>query len=206
MTWCDVTPLHFTNIQISYSMEWWQMYCINLLWTRRIHYSDVTMGTMASQITSLAIVYWTVYSGVDKKHRNSASLAFVRGIHWWPMNSPHKWPVTRKMFPFDDVIMYCIKTRKTCTIWRLHSCYQCILRLLYYISLIKRCNLCQANLRLRRMHQWENVKALLANNKESVCMSWRHHVQHRYMSTTHTHKQLGFNWWNCSPRRYLYFH
>ena len=35
----------------------------------------------------------------------SASLAFVRGIHRWPVNSPQKWPVTRKMFPFDDVIM-----------------------------------------------------------------------------------------------------
>ena len=39
------------------------------------------------------------------KHQRSASLAFVRGIHRWPVNSPHKWPVTRKMFPFDDVIM-----------------------------------------------------------------------------------------------------
>ena len=36
---------------------------------------------------------------------NSASLAFVRGIHRGPVNSPHKWPVTRKMPPFDDVIM-----------------------------------------------------------------------------------------------------
>ena len=36
---------------------------------------------------------------------SSASLAFVRGIHRWPVNSPHKWPVTRKMLPFDDVIM-----------------------------------------------------------------------------------------------------
>ena len=33
-------------------------------------------------------------------------LFFVRGIHRGPVNSPHKWPVTRKMFPFDDVIMY----------------------------------------------------------------------------------------------------
>ena len=32
-------------------------------------------------------------------------MAFVRGIHQWPMNSPHKGPVTRKMFSFDDVIM-----------------------------------------------------------------------------------------------------
>ena len=64
------------------------------------------MGTMASQITSLTIVYSTVYSGADqRKHQSSASLAFVRGIHRGPVNSPHKWPVTRKMFPFDVVIM-----------------------------------------------------------------------------------------------------
>ena len=48
----------------------------------------------------------TVYSVADKKnHQSSASLAFVRGIHLWPVNSRHKGPVTRKMFPFHDVIM-----------------------------------------------------------------------------------------------------
>ena len=75
------------------------------------HYNDVMMSAMASQITSLTIVYSTVYSGADqRKHQSSASLAFVRGIHRWPVNSPHKWPVTRKMFPFDDVIMvYMVK-------------------------------------------------------------------------------------------------
>ena len=63
-------------------------------------------GTMASQITSLRIVYSTAYSGADqRKHQSSASLAFVWGIHRSPVNSPHKWPVTRKMFPFDDVII-----------------------------------------------------------------------------------------------------
>ena len=61
---------------------------------------------MAFQITSLTTVYSTVYSGTDqRKHQSSASLAFVRGIHRWPVNSPRKWPVTRKMFPLDDVIM-----------------------------------------------------------------------------------------------------
>ena len=70
------------------------------------HYDDVMIGAMASQITSLTIVYSTVYSGADQsKHQSSASLAFVWGIHRWPVNSPHKWPATRKMFPFDDVIM-----------------------------------------------------------------------------------------------------
>ena len=71
------------------------------------HYNEVIMSTMASQITSITIVHSTVYSGKDKKtHQSSASLAFVRGIHRWPVNSPHKWPVTRKMFPFGDVIMW----------------------------------------------------------------------------------------------------
>ena len=63
-------------------------------------------GNQSTQITSLTIVYSTVYSDADqRKHQSSASLAFVWGIHRGPVNSPHKWPVTRKMFPFDDVIM-----------------------------------------------------------------------------------------------------
>ena len=62
------------------------------------HYNDVIMGAIASKITSLAMVYPTGYPDADqRKHQSSASLAFVRGIQW---------PVTRKMFPFDDVIMY----------------------------------------------------------------------------------------------------
>ena len=71
-----------------------------------IHYNDIIMSTMASQITSPTIVYSTVYSDPDqRKHQSSASLAFVRGIHRGPVNSPHTWPVTRKRFPFDDVTM-----------------------------------------------------------------------------------------------------
>ena len=73
---------------------------------RAWHYNDVIMSTMASPITSLTIVYSIGYSGAyQRKHQSSASLAFVRGIHRGPVNSPHKWPVTGKMFPFDDVIM-----------------------------------------------------------------------------------------------------
>ena len=72
-----------------------------------IHYDVVIMDAIASQITSLTIVYSNVYSDADQsKHQSSASLAFVWGIHRGPVNSPHKLPVTRKMFPFDDVIMY----------------------------------------------------------------------------------------------------
>ena len=54
------------------------------------HYNDVLTNEMASQITSLAIVYSTIYSGADqRKHQNSAS---------W------------KIFPFDDVIMFAMMT------------------------------------------------------------------------------------------------
>ena len=70
-----------------------------------LHYG-VIMSMMASQITSLMIVYSAVYSGADqRKHQSLASLAFVWGIHRWLVNSPHKGPVTRKLFPFDDVVM-----------------------------------------------------------------------------------------------------
>ena len=77
-------------------------------WTyvKGIHCITMIMSPMASQITSLTIVYSTVYWGGDqRKHQSSVSLAFVRGIHQSPVNSPHNGPVTRKMFPLDDVIM-----------------------------------------------------------------------------------------------------
>ena len=64
------------------------------------------MGAMAPQITSLTIVYLTFYWDADRrKHQSSASLVFEWGIHREPVNSPHKWPAWRNMFPFDDVIM-----------------------------------------------------------------------------------------------------
>ena len=68
------------------------------------HYNDVIIGVMASQITSLTIVYSTrVHIKVNIKA--TRYWPFVRGIHRRPVNSPHKGPVTWKMFPFDDVIM-----------------------------------------------------------------------------------------------------
>ena len=71
------------------------------------HYNDVIMSAMASQLISIVIIYSSVYLVADqRKHQSSASPAFVRGIHGWPVNPPHKGPVTRKMFPFDCVIMF----------------------------------------------------------------------------------------------------
>ena len=61
-------------------------YCI--FWCLNIHYIDVIMTKIAPQITSLTVVYSTVYSDADqRKHQSSASLAFVWGIHrdrWIP--------------------------------------------------------------------------------------------------------------------------
>ena len=70
------------------------------------HYSGIIKSVMASRITSLSIVCQIICSGAyQRKYQGSASLAFLRGIHRWPMDSPHKRPVTREMCPFDDVIM-----------------------------------------------------------------------------------------------------
>ena len=94
-----------------------------------IHYNDVKMGTIASQITSLTIVYSMVYPGADqRKCQSSASLAFVRVIHRGPVNFPHKWPVTRKMFPFDDVIMS--NAEIISMAWRRHTTYEDIILIL----------------------------------------------------------------------------
>ena len=66
------------------------------------------MGTMAAQITRLTIVYSTVYSRRRPKKTSKLHVTgLVREIHRWQVNSPHKGPVTRKMFPFDDVVMLC---------------------------------------------------------------------------------------------------
>ena len=80
------------------------------------------MGAIASQVTSRTIVYSTIYSGADqRKHQSLASLAFVRGIHQWPVNARTIGPVMRKMFPFDVVIMVLAKSR-LCIIWYFVVC------------------------------------------------------------------------------------
>ena len=66
-------------------------------------------GNLPSPLTSTSrpLLTTIVCSGVDqRKHQSSASLAFVRGIHRWQMNFRHTGLVTRRMFPFDDVIMW----------------------------------------------------------------------------------------------------
>ena len=108
------------------------------LWSRGLpriacpaHCNYVIMGEMASQITRLTIVYSTIYSGVDhRKHQNSESLTFVRGIHWWPVNSPHKGLLTQKIFHLLTsschrvvLLATCMRkdfqTRRTWSLWKL---------------------------------------------------------------------------------------
>ena len=114
--------IHYPKIQsqiyplgVSFNLEQYGLVdCMNP--KRTSHYNDVIMGAITSQITSLMIVYSTVYSDADqRKHQSSASLAFMRGIHRLTVNSPHKCPVTRKMFPFDDVIMDIFITNQSTT-------------------------------------------------------------------------------------------
>ena len=69
------------------------------------HYSDVILIAVVFQIIGVSIVCSSVCSD-QRKHQSSASLVFVRGKHRWPLDSRHKRPVLRKMFPFDDVIVY----------------------------------------------------------------------------------------------------
>ena len=107
----NCTPVNLTPRNI---WPWIWILHAKLCVVWHIHYGDVIMDAIASQITSLTIVYSIVYSDADqRKHQSSASLAFVRRIHRGPVNSPHKWPVTRKMFPFDDVIMISDTTGST---------------------------------------------------------------------------------------------
>ena len=80
---------------------------IEIKWV--FHYCDVIMGRMASQIPRLTIIYSTIHSDADQGN--------IKAPRHWPLcrDSPHKWPVTRKMFPFDDVIMGA-RCHSNCTI------------------------------------------------------------------------------------------
>ena len=115
---CSEVPWENTDCMDKNLLSTLRLYKLHFPWLPSViywyicapHYNDVIMGAIASQITSLTIVYSTVYSDADqRKHQRSASLAFVRVNHRGPVNSPHKWPVTRKMLPLDDVIMICHK-------------------------------------------------------------------------------------------------
>ena len=172
-----------------------------------IHYRDVIMGAIASAITSFTIVY----SDADKKtHQISAPLAFVRGIH--------KWPVTRKMFPFDDVIMHW-SLSATC---KQPRCYREITG-----ELIQKGVPCWIKWKSIHMAQgkyqcWEYDSVLLkiigtgefpaqrASNAENISIWWRHHdfiVRHAMQSAAWVSRSCGINGPLSSQWKYMrYLH
>ena len=99
--------LRYNNVTFALCDDRISFFGRRTLWHRcNRHCNDVIMSAMASQITSLTVVYSTVYSSTDqRKHQSSASLAFVLWIHRSLVNSPHKSSYAEFFFPFDDVIM-----------------------------------------------------------------------------------------------------
>ena len=107
----EIHPFPFKKMRLKISSAKWRPFCLGLnvlnvfvallvgtvMHVGLQHFSDVIMSTMASQITSVAIAYSSVYSGADKK----TSTLRITGL--CEENSPAT--VTRKMFPFNDVIM-----------------------------------------------------------------------------------------------------
>ena len=148
------------------------------------------MGAIASLITSLTSVYSTVYSGADqRKHQSSGSLAFVRGTHRGPVNSPHKWPVTRKMFPFDDVIIMntvCRLLRFIVVLFHTYPCCLPGLHHLYYNAVIMSAMASQVTsltIFYSTVYSGTDERnitgefpAQRASNAENVSIWWRHHV------------------------------
>ena len=107
----QLLPVKKMHLKISSAKQWSsciETSCfISHITMHACHYIDGIMTTMASQITSLTIVYSTVYSDADqRKHQILCVTGLCVGNSPGPVNSPHKGPVTRKMFPFDDVIMW----------------------------------------------------------------------------------------------------
>ena len=120
------------------------------------------MSAMASQITSLTIVYSTVYSSADqRKRQSSASLAFVRAIHRWPVNSLHNGPVTRKMFRFDDVIMK------------------------YRMSSVQQCKIVESLSAVKNILTFLKTSISLGNGPNFYPKEWQHALKmYRYISGT----------------------
>ena len=93
----NIVMCHPNNILSKSESAW--VYYISLQWRHN--------GRDGISLTGVSTVCTAVCSGADqRKHQSSASLAFLRGYHWWPVASPHKWSVTCKSLSIDDVIMY----------------------------------------------------------------------------------------------------
>ena len=139
------------------------------------------MTTMASQITSLTVVYSNKFRRRSKKPSKLRVTGLCVGNSPGPVNSPHKGSVTRKMFPFDDdlIMIYCTcnicfkswqcpDIRMAIIIWRLKSpASRWFAQPFVSAQIIKaprHCGLCE-----------ENSPSQRASNAENVSIWWRHH-------------------------------
>ena len=153
---------------------------MHILVTQPQHHSDIIMSAVPSQITSVSIVYSTVCSGTDqRKHQSSASLAFVRVIHQWPVNSLHKGPVTRKMLLFDDIIVNemlhyndVIMSQLVSQITSLTIVYSTVYS---RADQRKKSKLHVTGLCARNSPGTGEFPAQMASNMENVSIWWRHH-------------------------------
>ena len=141
---------------------------------------------MASQITNLTIVCSTVYSyAAQRKHQSSASLAFVWGIHRGPVNSLHKWPVARKMYPFDDVIVVTLYAKAWRTMIIIHS--RTVTDWPLFVNLCSPVLLVMIVARIRNIHIQRNQYIELLNKEDNthrldIHMGMQIHTQHEIRS------------------------
>ena len=92
----DVNPVYIWNPKYVTPVS------VDVYDASHLHYIDVIINAMASQIFGVSIVCSTVCSDADqRKHQSSASLVFVKGIHRWPVDFPHKQAVTRRLMTFS---------------------------------------------------------------------------------------------------------
>ena len=159
------------------------------------------MSAMLSQITGVSNLHSTVCCCADqRKHESSSSLAFVREIHRSPVDSPHKGSLTRKMFPFDYVIMVTIPTIVLCMLsvcnlhksclwmnslrWRHngldsvsnHQPHDCLHNHLFRRRSKKTSKLRVTGLCAGNSPGTGEFSAQMASNAENVSIPWRHHV------------------------------
>ena len=157
------------------------------------HYDDVIMSAIASQITSLD-------SDVDqRKHQSSASLAFVWEIHWGPVNSPHKYPVMRKMFPFDDVIMHEVNRDFTEIRVRKANPRTTTLQYWWYYSVTS------TKYNLGGTRQWKMIEYLLEYTLHSLKVFRRFYVGHGVVSHGNYFGMLSINRPYLDSLKFCYF-
>ena len=100
------------------------------LGTGWLHYNDVIMSVFgASYHQPHGCSLKCAFGRRSTKTQKLRVTGLVREIHRWPVNSRHKGPVTRKMFPFDDVIMGSVES----SMLQWHS-YLCTYRFLFHRS------------------------------------------------------------------------